>query len=107
MVLVGHAGRIATPLTRRQRWLIAVVLAAIVGVSLWAVVGSPGEPTSSDGCVRLVVASSTGGNLLSQCGASARSWCATEYSQADPLAKRIQAQCILAGIPRAGARRSR
>jgi hypothetical protein len=107
MVLVGHAERIARPLTPRQRWLIAAVLAAIVGVSLWAVVRSPGAPTSSDGCVRLVVASSTGGNVLSQCGSSARTWCATEYSQTDPLAKRIQAQCLLAGIPRAGARRSR
>src|ERR1700733_1260308 len=106
MVLVGHAERIATPLTHRQRWLVAAVLAAIVGGSLWAVLRSPGAPISADGCVRLVVASSTGGNVLSQCGASARSWCATEYSQTDPLAKRIQAQCLLAGIPRAGARRS-
>jgi hypothetical protein len=104
MVLVGHAQRLATPLTGRQRWLVGVVVAAIVAVSLWAALRAPGAPTSSGGCVRLVVASSTGGNELSRCGAAARAWCATEYARTDELAKRIQAQCVLAGIPRGVAR---
>ena len=39
MVMTGHAQRLAQPLTRGQRRAIAVVVAALVGISAWLIVG--------------------------------------------------------------------
>ena len=95
--MIGHSQRLAQPLTRGQRWMIAVVLAAVAGVAIWAF-AAPSAPVSRDGCVNVVVASSTGGGLLTHCGAEARAWCASEFARSDILALRIQAQCRLAGL---------
>jgi hypothetical protein len=46
----------------------------------------------------VVVASSTGGDVLSQCGTAARKWCQTEFASSGALALRIQAQCRDAGL---------
>jgi hypothetical protein len=103
MVMIGHSQRLAQPLTRGQKRLIAVVLALAVGLAGWAIARSSAAPASSHGCVNLVVASSTGGNLLSRCGAAARTWCQAEFASNSALALRIQAQCRDAGL---GPRRS-
>ena len=100
MVLVGHAQRIAQPLTRLQRRLVAAVVIIVVGASAWAITQSGSAPASRHGCVNLVVAGSMGGGVLSHCGAAARSWCASEYRQNDPLARLAATQCRLAGIAR-------
>ena len=100
MVMVGHAQRLAQPLTRRQRRLIALTLVLIAGLSALAILRSSGAPASRNGCVNVVVASATGGGLLSHCGASARAWCASEYTKTDALARRVQEQCRLAGVRR-------
>jgi hypothetical protein len=107
MVLVGHSQRLAEPLTSRQRRGMAavgliLVLAAIVAGVLSVTNGS-GIPASRDGCLNLVVAGSTGGQVLHECGASARSFCRAEYARSDGLALKVQAQCGLAGIKRTGA----
>jgi hypothetical protein len=98
MVMSGHAQRLAQPLTRGQRRVIAVVVAALVGASTWLIVGQHGVPASHNGCVNVLVASSMGGGLLQHCGAEARSWCQTEFARNDVLALRIQEQCRLAGL---------
>jgi hypothetical protein len=97
-VLIGHSQRLAVPLTRVQKRAIAVVLVVTLGLAGWAIARSSAAPTSSHGCVNVVVASSTGGGLLSHCGAAARSWCRSESAASDALARRIQEQCRLAGL---------
>jgi hypothetical protein len=98
MVMTGHAQRLAQPLTRGQRRAIAIVVAALVGVSVWLIVGQRGVPASRNGCVNVIVASSMGGGLLAHCGAAARTWCRTEFAHSDALALRVQEQCRLAGL---------
>ena len=103
MVLVGHAQRIAQPLTRLQRWLVAAAVIAVAGASAWAITQASSAPLSSNGCVNVVVPGSMGGGVLNHCGANARSWCAGEYRDSDRLAQLAVVQCRLAGIgPRAG-----
>jgi hypothetical protein len=98
MVMFGHSQRLAQPLTRGQKRTIVVVLATVVALSAWAIGHSTAAPTSSKGCVNVVVASSTGGGLLSHCGAAARTWCTSEFARRDAIALRIQVQCRLAGL---------
>jgi hypothetical protein len=103
MVMVGHSQRLAQPLTRQQKRAIALVVVVLAADTMWVVLRSSPEPTSSAGCVNLVVASSTGGSALHECGAAARSWCRSEFTRDDALALRVQAQCRLAGLrPRGG-----
>jgi hypothetical protein len=98
MVMIGHAQRLAQPLTPWQKRLIAGVVAALVGVSAWAIARPSGVPASGKGCVSVIVASSMGGGVLTQCGAAARTWCQSESARHDALAQRIQEQCRLAGV---------
>jgi hypothetical protein len=98
MVMIGHAQRLAQPLTPWQKRLIAAVVAALLGVSAWAIARPSSAPASRNGCVNVIVASSMGGGVLTQCGAGARAWCQAESARNDGLAQRIQEQCRLAGL---------
>jgi hypothetical protein len=98
MVMVGHSQRLAQPLTRGQQRVIAVVVAVLLAAATWAVIRPTSAPVSRNGCVSVVVASSTGGGLLHNCGAAARAWCQTEFARTDALARLIQPQCRLAGL---------
>jgi hypothetical protein len=98
VVMIGHSQRLAQPLTRLQKRALMFVLVAVLGVSAWAVARAPSAPVSAHGCVNVVVAGSTGGGLLSKCGAPARRWCDAEFASSGALAARIQAQCRLAGL---------
>jgi len=98
MVMIGHSQRLAQPLSRAQKRAIAVVLALVVGLAAAAIVNSSAAPTSAKGFVNVVVASSTGGGLLSRCGAAAKSWCQAEFRASDALARLVQVQCRLAGL---------
>jgi hypothetical protein len=98
MVMIGHSQRLAQPLTRLQKRLIAVLLVGSLAVAAWAIARAPSTPKSANGCVYVVIAGSTGGDLLNRCGASARRWCASEFASSGTLALKIQAQCRLAGL---------
>jgi hypothetical protein len=98
MVMFGHSQRLAQPLTGTQKRMIAVVLVVMFAVAGWAIARSSAAPTSANGCVNVLIPSSTGGGLISRCGASARTWCASEFSGSDALALLVQAQCRLAGL---------
>jgi hypothetical protein len=97
MVMVGHAQRLAQPLSRAQRRVIALVLIAIVGTCVFLVARSS-APVSRNGCITVTFPGSMGAQVLSHCGAAARSACASAYAAHDPLALRTQTQCRLAGI---------
>jgi hypothetical protein len=90
------------PLTRRdKRWLAAIgaaVLAALIGLGIWAAV-SPGQyGRSHDGCVTVTAASSTGGAVLHECGAKAVAMCNSALRHDDKLSLLTRKQCHLAGI---------
>jgi hypothetical protein len=102
MVMVGQAQRLAQPLTRAQRRVIALVLIAIVGACVYLVARSS-APVSRNGCITVTFPGSMGGQVLSHCGAAARSACAAAYAARDPLDLRTQTQCRLAGIRPRGA----
>ena len=105
MVMVGQAQRLAQPLSRAQRRAIAFVLIAIVGACVYVIARSS-TPVSRDGCITVTFPGSMGGQVISHCGAAARSTCAAAYAQRDPLALLTQTQCRLAGIrPRGSASR--
>src|ERR1700722_17976756 len=86
LVTVGHSQRLAQPLTRGQQRVIAVLVAVALAAATWAVLRPSSAPVSHNGCVSVVVASSTGGGLLHTCGAAARAWCQTEFARTDALA---------------------
>jgi hypothetical protein len=103
MVLVGHSQRLAEPLTRRQRrgllgCGLGVLVATVVVIVVLATSHKGIAPVSGHGCVSVLVAGSTGGTLLYECGATARAWCRTEYARRDRLALAVQPQCRRAGI---------
>jgi hypothetical protein len=98
MVMVGHAQRLTQPLTGRQRLLLALTVAVLAGGVLWAVLRSGGAPASARGCVSVVVATSTGGGLLHECGAAARALCRSEATAAGSFAADVRTQCRLAAV---------
>jgi len=99
MVMVGHSQRLAQPLTRGQRRVIAVVVLVACLAAVLLVLRPGASAATHRGCVRVVVASSTGGVVISHCGAAARSWCRSERSATDQTALAVQQQCRLAGLP--------
>jgi hypothetical protein len=98
MVLIGHSQRVSQPLTRTQKRWLAVVAVIAIALAGWEIARATSAPVSSNGCVSVLVPSSTGGGVLTHCGAAARSWCQTEVASSGDLARRVQAQCRLAGI---------
>jgi predicted membrane protein len=102
MVLVGHSQLLAQPLTRRQRrglQATGAILALIsAGFVVWLATHSNALTHSGHGCVGVIVAGATGGNIVHECGARARAWCHTEFARSDETALRIQQQCRIAGI---------
>jgi hypothetical protein len=98
MVMTGHARRLAQPLSRAQRRAVGLVVVVILGTVLWAALRSGGAPRSAAGCVNLVMASSTGGGVLHDCGAAARRLCRSQATATGAFAVDVRAQCRLAGV---------
>jgi hypothetical protein len=102
MVLVGHSQRLAEPLTRRERRTMAafgvLLVAAVIAVAVLVTTGNGGGSVSRNGCVSILVAGSTGVELLHECGAPARSWCKSELGRRSTFALKLAVQCRLAGI---------
>jgi hypothetical protein len=86
----------------RQKRVMAIVgvslLLVLGGVAAWAATNSGSYGRSRDGCVNVTAPSSTGGAIMHECGAKARSLCASAYSGHDELARLTRPQCRLAGI---------
>jgi hypothetical protein len=93
--------RLGESLTSRQKRVIAVVGAAlaiiIAGVSVWAATDPGSYGRSRNGCVNVVVPSTTGGGILHGCGAAAQTMCARAFTHADRIAMLTRPQCRLAG----------
>jgi hypothetical protein len=96
-------------LTPRQKQVFAMVAAALViilgAVGAWAATDPGSYGRSQDGCLNVMVPSSTGGGILHGCGAAARALCRSAFAHHDRIALLTRPQCRLAGLARGGARR--
>jgi hypothetical protein len=92
-------GESLNPREKRVVSIVGVVLLLIFGgVAAWSATDSGSYGRSRDGCVNVNMPSSTGGAIMHECGARARSLCATAYTGHDELARLTRPQCRLAGI---------
>jgi hypothetical protein len=83
---------------RRIAAVVAAILLVLAAVAVWAAVRPGTYGSSKDGCVTVTVPSSTGGALIHQCGAGARSLCKRAYAGIDKESLLARPQCRLAGI---------
>jgi hypothetical protein len=92
----------AEQVTSRDKRRIAAVVVAILlmlaAVAVWAAVRPGSYGSSKDGCITVTVPSSTGGALIHQCGANARSLCKRAYAGTGKESMLARPQCRLAGI---------
>jgi hypothetical protein len=75
------------------------VAALVVALAIAFAAGGPG---SANGCIRLVLPAPTGAQEINQCGAPARSTCAsvrTPGSFTSQAARAVAAACRKAGLP--------
>ena len=73
-------------------------LGAGLAIGVWALASGSGTKSPKGPCVSVVIASSTGGGMVRQCGTDAHSWCATEATGTGPEAREVVAQCRRAGL---------
>jgi hypothetical protein len=83
---------------RRIVAVVAAILLVLAAVAVWAAVRPGTYGTSRDGCITVTMPSSTGGALIHQCGAGARSLCKRAYAGTDKQSMLTRPQCRLAGI---------
>ncbi|HEY6277131.1 MAG TPA: hypothetical protein VIX86_12455 [Streptosporangiaceae bacterium] len=101
-----HPNRRGESLTPRQKRVFVVVGVALVvllgGFGAWAAASSGRYGGSGHGCINVVVPSSTGGGILHDCGAAARTLCRQAFTAHTQLARYARPQCRLAGLGRPG-----
>lgn len=83
---------------RRLAVLLASVVLVLGAFGVWAAVQPGSYGGSARGCVTVIVPSTTGGGLLHDCGARARSLCRRAYAHHDKLAMLTRPQCRKAGL---------
>jgi hypothetical protein len=76
----------------------AVILLVLAGVGIWAVARPGSYGSSKDGCITVTMPSTTGGALIHQCGADARSTCKRAFAGTDKVSLLTRPQCRLAGL---------
>ena len=101
---IGHWQATEAPrVSRRERWLIATVLAASAVIAIVVVISfTSHQRTSRDGCIDVSAATVIGGSELYRCGASARGLCtaATGSGEQNISFRRALADaCRKAGLP--------
>ncbi len=89
-------------LTPRQKRVFAVagafLIAACGAAGVWAVTDQGSYGRSANGCVNVVVPSTTGGGIMHECGAAAQLMCRGAFTRHDRLAALARPQCRLAGL---------
>jgi len=101
MIMQEQSRRLSEPLRwgRREKTVVAVVLScavlALVGLGAYAL--TSGAPARV-GCISLTFASTLGGAQVHECGAKARSLCASPGAFR-AIAQEVRATCKRAGYP--------
>jgi hypothetical protein len=92
----------AEQMTGRDRRLIlaaiAVLVVVLAAVGIWAAVRPGSYGSSRNGCITVTLPSSTGGALIHDCGASARTTCQRAFAGHDQVSLLTRPQCRLAGL---------
>jgi hypothetical protein len=92
----------AEQMTRRDRHLLvvagAVLLAVLAAIGIWAAARPGSYGSSRNGCVTVTLPSTTGGALIHECGAAARTMCQRAFSERDKVSLLTRPQCRLAGL---------
>jgi predicted metal-binding membrane protein len=107
MPLEGHFQRVNTPLrrlTRRERNVVIAVVAITLAsfIALLLATASDSRPGPAPGCIRVIVAGRTGGEIVAGCGASAEAICAHSARFDDPRAAKVVESCREAKVPTTG-----
>jgi ABC-type Co2+ transport system permease subunit len=101
----GHAQatRRTRPLSAREKWILRGVVAAVAIIAAIVVISlAVSGKTSSHGCIYATIPGAVGAGQISQCGATARSTCATVFkpgAYTAESARTIAAECRKAGLP--------
>ncbi len=89
-------------MARRDKRIVAVISAVFVvllaGVAVWAAVSPGNYGQSRAGCVTVTIPSTTGGAIVHDCGAAARTLCQSAFSHSDRLSLLIRPECRKAGL---------
>lgn len=89
-------------LNRRQKRTLAavgvVLAAALGGLGVWSATAAGSYGPSREGCVNVVIPSTTGGAIVHACGSRAEAVCRRAFSHHDRLALLTRAQCKQAGL---------
>lgn len=101
----GHAeaARIRWPTSRREKWMIGGVLGVVAALAVVLVFSfASSSPSSKSGCIYATIPAATGAQQIHECGAAARSTCATAQTPGaftPQAAQAVAAECRKAGLP--------
>ena len=98
MPLEGHAERLATPLSGRERGLLAALgtaaALAAVGVGIYAATDGSARRA---GCIDVTVPASVGGATIHRCGKDAARFCRTQGLTDDAIAAACRRESLVTG----------
>src|SRR5947209_18598765 len=100
----GHAHAIRSPhvLSQREKWRTGGVLATVAAVVVALVISlSTAGKSSANGCIYATIPGVVGAVQVNECGASARSTCASVFAPgayARGAARTIAVECRKAGL---------
>lgn len=92
----------AGSLTQKQKRVFAVIGAVVIvllgGLGVWGALAHDTYGASANGCVNVILPSSTGGSTLHYCGSQAKAFCRSAFTGTDQVSLRARPQCVLAGL---------
>jgi len=90
-------------MSTREKWMIGGVLGVVVALAVVLVISfASSSPSSTSGCIYATIPAATGAEQVHECGATARSTCATAQTPgafSQPAAQAVAAACRRAGLP--------
>lgn len=92
------AEQISGPEKRRVLLAVAALLIVLAGVGIWAAVRPGSYGASKNGCITVMLPSTTGGALMHQCGSAAKNTCRHAFASGGKVAELTRPQCRLAGL---------
>lgn len=99
----AHAIRSRHVLSQREKWMIGGVLTTVAAVVIALIISlATAGKSSANGCIYATIPGVVGAVQVNECGASARSTCASVNSPgayAPGAARTIAAECRKAGLP--------
>jgi len=92
------AEQITGPEKRRVLLAVAALVIVLAGVGIWAAIRPGSYGASRNGCITVMMPSTTGGALMHQCGSAAKNTCRHAFASRDKVAALTRPQCRLAGL---------